>query len=69
MSIHRSDGRPIPAAYSVSPFMCGDPNCKRVHVMLEDERGEGFAHFCVPDGFIDMLQKALYRAAVLHEEE
>jgi hypothetical protein len=49
--------------------MCGDPNCKRVHVMLEDERGEGFAHFCVPDGFIDMLQKALYRAAVLHEEE
>jgi hypothetical protein len=26
-------------------------------------------HFVVPDGFIDTLQRAIYRAAVLREEE
>jgi hypothetical protein len=68
MSLHRN-GRPIARANSVSLFMCGDPKCRRVHVMLEDERGDGFAHFVVPDNFIEALQKALYRAAVLREEE
>jgi hypothetical protein len=65
----RRDGRPVPGAHSVSFFLCENPACRRLHVLLEDRRCEPIAHFCVPDGFLDVLQREQYRAAVLRDEE
>jgi hypothetical protein len=48
-------------AHVVSVFMC--PDCEHLHVGLEDEAGTMFAHFVVPDEFLDMLMRAEEEAA------
>jgi len=67
--MRRKDGRPIQSAESVKPYICGRPECGRVHIALYDENDEPFAHFVLPDGFMKAIEKALYLAAVIRDDE
>jgi hypothetical protein len=55
-------------ASSVQVFFCGDPECRRPHVVLFDEDKIPFAQFVMPDprpnggSFFNDLEDAIYRS-------
>jgi hypothetical protein len=59
----------MPSAHSVRTFLCANPKCQRVHVLLLDRDEMPIAHFVVPDGFVKTLQNALYEAATVRGEK
>lgn len=58
----------VPQAHSVSTFLCKNPECRRVHVVLEDEAGDPIAHFVAPDDFGVKVQREQEVAATMRGE-
>jgi hypothetical protein len=57
-----------PQAHSVSTFLCANPKCQRVHVVLEDEHENPIAQFVAPDDFGLKLQREQDRAQAMRDE-
>jgi hypothetical protein len=63
-----------PQASSVQVFFCGDPECRRPHVVLFDENQIPFAQFVMPDprpnggSFFNDLEDAVYRSMQKREQ-
>lgn len=55
----------VPQAHSVSTFLCGNPECRRVHVVLKDEAGAPIAHFVAPDDFGKKVKREQEAAAAM----
>lgn len=56
-------------AYSVRAFHCDNPRCRRTHVAFFDEKHEAYAHFVMPEGFIETLKRFEYASAVARDDK
>jgi hypothetical protein len=58
----------VPQAYSVKTFVCANPECGRIHVVLEDESRKPIAHFVAPDDFGVKLVREQEVAAEMRDD-